>query len=504
MLPVGVLQNSITLPAQGDLQFEYLEPDNPPAAGAPPAYLSANSLVSGGLNIAGKYTTILKHQITVAYVDNEVYEALGTSLFEYKYALVGSEGKAWADDRLDYYIKDHLGSTRVVVDAADLNIKESSGYQAYGTEKTLATTTMDDVAREKFTGKELDKEGNTGCFHFDITITGFATIPVTVTEADAVFTINYAGGTSSNEYMAVNHLTSSVSYNKKFYFAADKAINTLRIRITETTPEINCVVTFDPSSALSGSAKLGDSVVVRLNATAADLNGGGATEYVTEEKKEGAYCGVDLGYFGKRYFDSEMGVWNSTDPKMQFFSLYSYTGNFHNPINSIDQDGLDAWVLNEKGAVWNLGHSAILVGNKETGYHYFCKEGNIKVDYKVNGKTKQITKAYDTYGYFKTLDEFEKSIDPARLFKNNDVKRMDGRYNRQLRLIASPEQDQAMIDKANSLMAKKYSAGFYNCADLVGDVLEAGGLNDGRGIVGTTMPDLQYDVISIKKNIDKK
>jgi RHS repeat-associated protein len=42
-------------------------------------------------------------------------------------------------------------------------------------------------------------------------------------------------------------------------------------------------------------------------------------------------------YFGTRYYDADIGLWISTDPEEEYFSLYSYCGN--DPINYFDNDG---------------------------------------------------------------------------------------------------------------------------------------------------------------------
>jgi len=49
--------------------------------------------------------------------------------------------------------------------------------------------------------------------------------------------------------------------------------------------------------------------------------------------------------FARRYYDAETGVWISPDPKEQFFSPYSYTGNGCNPVTSIDPDGMETHVI---------------------------------------------------------------------------------------------------------------------------------------------------------------
>ncbi len=48
--------------------------------------------------------------------------------------------------------------------------------------------------------------------------------------------------------------------------------------------------------------------------------------------------GIDLYYFGARYFDPVTGLWNAPDPKDEFFSGYAYTTS---PTMIIDPDGQD-------------------------------------------------------------------------------------------------------------------------------------------------------------------
>jgi RHS repeat-associated protein len=62
-------------------------------------------------------------------------------------------------------------------------------------------------------------------------------------------------------------------------------------------------------------------------------------EFDREGKINGAN-GIELFYFGARYFDPDIGIWIGTDPVDQFLNTYSYCGA--NPILIIDPDGTKA------------------------------------------------------------------------------------------------------------------------------------------------------------------
>ena len=206
----------------GELSFSRSNESPPP----PQAILGgAHPETDGKLYLAGIEVAPGVPVRSVAYVDDfAVYEqdGIGETL-EFAYAniteLGGVGGRTVFRDDIPanyYYIKDHLGSTRMVVDE-DMNVVEATAYLAYGSIVDVGPVSPVAGAREKFTGKEFDTEG----------------------------TANGAPG-------------------------------------------------------------------------------------------------IRLDYFGKRYYDPSIGVWTSTDPANQFWGLYSYVGNGHNPVSSYDPDGTNA------------------------------------------------------------------------------------------------------------------------------------------------------------------
>ncbi|NLD99661.1 MAG: DUF4258 domain-containing protein, partial [Fibrobacter sp.] len=142
----------------------------------------------------------------------DVY-ALTFESMAFEEGTIKESGGSWG---YDYYLKDHLGSTRMVVDDKDM-LAGAYMYQPYGTVDDIENVSLDRV-REKFTGKELDEDG-----------------------------------------------------------------------------------------AINGAP------------------------------------GLRLEYFGKRYYDPELGIWISTDPAEEFWNAYSYCGG--NPINFIDPFGLSVTTI---------------------------------------------------------------------------------------------------------------------------------------------------------------
>jgi RHS repeat-associated protein len=65
-------------------------------------------------------------------------------------------------------------------------------------------------------------------------------------------------------------------------------------------------------------------------------------EYDQEGLVAGVTDGLKLNYFGARFYDPEIGVWTSTDPKGQYFNSYAYS---ENPVIMVDKDGNFFWLI---------------------------------------------------------------------------------------------------------------------------------------------------------------
>jgi RHS repeat-associated protein len=75
--------------------------------------------------------------------------------------LYNYSGGVFSSYKYDYFLRDHLGSNRMVVDDGE-NVVEATMYEPYGAMSQVGGTSASIFARDKFTTKEFDKEGGTG------------------------------------------------------------------------------------------------------------------------------------------------------------------------------------------------------------------------------------------------------------------------------------------------------------------------------------------------------
>ena len=191
---------------------------------------------------------------------------------------------------------------------------------------------------------------------------------------------------------------------------------------------------------------------------------------------------VDFGFTG-HYFHQPSGMnlamyraysptlarWLSRDPigEKGGLNLYGYVEN--NPINLWDPLGLDAIVLNDMNGAGRQGHSAILVGNNQTGWSYYSKDGYGAGRYG-DGNSRLAT--------YPTFEDFYNSPDAAR-------------YNRAVYIPTSLDQDLAMTTFGDRHYRDPYGFFTNNCSDLNNGILGAADIPGAGSVLGTTRPNSQ-------------
>ena len=162
-----------------------------------------------------------------------------------------------------------------------------------------------------------------------------------------------------------------------------------------------------------------------------------------------------------RNYDPSLGRWINQDPVGYINGANTYQFVMGNPVNAVDPWGLDAAVLISPGEAAGAGHAAIIIGNDQTGWDYYSK----------NGRTGWLSLWGGNEGrheHFNTL---------AGFFAAKGHK---GRYPEWIRIPTPPGVDKAMRGWAKNHVYTPYYAWGPSCAALVQGTLHAGGIPTGN------------------------
>jgi RHS repeat-associated protein len=165
-----------------------------------------------------------------------------------------------------------------------------------------------------------------------------------------------------------------------------------------------------------------------------------------------------------RAYDADLGRWLSRDPigERGGTNSYSYTNN--RAVNAIDPNGLDVIILFASRAVSAFGrvpqgHIATLIGNNETGWYYYSRNGYDRSPWSFGpGDCSK--------DYFHTFEGFKKSGYAAQ-------------YDQAYQIKTGPDRDAAMIEYAEEHYNERYHSILppsNNCADLTEETLAYGGV----------------------------
>jgi RHS repeat-associated protein len=294
-------------------------------------------------------------KISALYAAN----ALSFESMSFSEGVIKGSETAWT---YDYYLKDHLGSTRMVLDDNG-HVKQALMYQPYGTVSDVAAmgATATDPLREKFTTKELDEEGV-------LPDDQRMAIGIVITMPDNNYTGTYTTKLSTAaepiESPLYNEVNGSGEPTLQCFgsstLTGTKYYEYIEIKIKNTTTGVTTTYHLD---GIHWAGQIGHLKRYTLDRTFSEIQAAISTS--TNLFVEGNYLlgnsRMNLVYFGARYLDPDLGIWTSRDPEEQFWSSYTYAGNGYNPINGIDPKGNRIDVVKDDAGVVNVTISATVI-----------------------------------------------------------------------------------------------------------------------------------------------
>jgi RHS repeat-associated protein len=310
----------------GDLEALVYSAPNPAMAwqAGPADVISGN----GQFDVQGDFVS------GVCYVEgSHVYER-NSGDPSYTLAYVNfAEGKTLGDaDNRVFYLKDHLGSTRITL-ASDFAKKEAIVYKPYGSEIILSEAPASDVLRQRFTGKELDKEGaQFGQLNIDIKL-NFALDPAKSSRLGVYFTDAPSDPLKAEVLSAeIDPVTGYGRIRGTINYTANRTISWIHFVLNDN---VSCGV-----QGINEQVGPGMQLTISQEMSSISEFSGDKTKSFLDYARDNSYNvnGIQLSYFGKRYYDAEIAKWTTVDPEEQYFDAYAYTRG--NPICFLDFIGL--------------------------------------------------------------------------------------------------------------------------------------------------------------------
>lgn len=257
----------------------------------------------------------------------------------------------------DYFLTDHLGSTRMAVrkGASDkAEIVEATMYSPYGIMKPVKNNAGLDV-RGKFTTKEFDEEGESiGRMLVDM---GFAFDPAELnldpTKHNAIGLFYTEESLAAEDqvgdvfYCEIDDVANTARAKGSVHCSIAKEVKWIHVLLGYVDDDGNGNPAFDVNCKIENIDETigpGSKVEISQDFSGKTSLPSTLTKSAIDIDRDDAYYtgGINAYYFGARYYDPETGVWLSTDPAGQGWNAYGYCNN--NPIIIVDPDG-KIWII---------------------------------------------------------------------------------------------------------------------------------------------------------------